>query len=69
MLNGLKSGKIRAAGIDVFENEPPTEKQKELFEHPNVSLTPHIGGSTEEAQNRIGIEIAEKLVTELNKIR
>jgi len=62
LLNALNSGKVRAAGIDVFENEPPTEAQKELINHPNVSLSPHIGGSTPEAQTRIAIEIANKIV-------
>ncbi|HPD33929.1 MAG TPA: D-2-hydroxyacid dehydrogenase [Bacteroidota bacterium] len=62
LLNALNSGKVRAAGIDVFANEPPTEAQKELINHPNVSLSPHIGGSTPEAQTRIAIEIANKIV-------
>jgi D-3-phosphoglycerate dehydrogenase len=62
LLNALNSGKVRAAGIDVFANEPPTEAQKELINHPNVSLSPHIGGSTPEAQKRIAIEIANKIV-------
>lgn len=62
LLEALNSGKIKAAGIDVFANEPPTEAQKELINHPNVSLSPHIGGSTPEAQTRIAIEIATKIV-------
>lgn len=62
LLNALNSGKVRSAGIDVFANEPPTEAQKELINHPNVSLSPHIGGSTPEAQTRIAIEIAKKIV-------
>jgi len=67
LLDALNSGKVRCAGLDVFENEPPTEAQKELLNHPNVSLSPHIGGSTPEAQTRIGIEIAEKIVETLKK--
>lgn len=67
LLDALNSGKVRFAGLDVFENEPPTEAQKDLMNHPNVSLSPHIGGSTPEAQTRIGIEIAEKIVAELTK--
>jgi D-3-phosphoglycerate dehydrogenase len=61
LLEALNSGKVRAAGIDVFENEPITDKQKELIEHPMVSVSPHIGGSTIEAQDRVGIEIAERI--------
>lgn len=67
LLDSLNSGKVRFAGLDVFENEPPTEAQKDLMNHPNVSLSPHIGGSTPEAQDRVGIEIAEKIVATLNK--
>ncbi len=67
LLEALNKGKVKFAGIDVFENEPPTETQKDLMNHPNVSLSPHIGGSTPEAQTRIGIEIAQKIVNELVK--
>jgi D-3-phosphoglycerate dehydrogenase len=67
LLEALNKGKVKFAGIDVFENEPPTEAQKDLMNHPNVSLSPHIGGSTPEAQTRIGIEIAQKIVNELVK--
>ncbi|MFN3782223.1 MAG: D-2-hydroxyacid dehydrogenase, partial [Candidatus Kapaibacteriota bacterium] len=62
MLEALNSGKVLAAGIDVFENEPPTEAQKDLINHPRVSVTPHIGASTIEAQERVGVEIAQKVV-------
>lgn len=65
LLEVLKSGKVAAAGIDVFENEPTTEVQKELLSHPNVSATPHIGASTVEAQERVGEEIATKVVKTL----
>jgi D-3-phosphoglycerate dehydrogenase / 2-oxoglutarate reductase len=61
----LKSGKVAAAGIDVFESEPTSEVQKELLNHPNVSSTPHIGASTNEAQERVGEEIATKVVSAL----
>ena len=57
LLEGLESGKIRAAGLDVYAEEPP--KNKALYSHPNVSCTPHIGASTQEAQKRIGAEIVE----------
>lgn len=67
LLNALKSGKLAGAGVDVWTNEPCTDAQKELINHPNVSATPHIGGSTDEAQDRVGIEIAERVVAELKK--
>lgn len=55
LLEALESGKVAAAAVDVFEEEPtPNEK---LYTHPKVALTPHIGGSTKEAQARIGDEI------------
>ena len=55
LLEGLESGKVRAAGLDVFADEPATNKA--LYSHPMVSCTPHIGASTVEAQKRIGEEI------------
>lgn len=61
LLEGLKSGKIGGAALDVFVNEPPTDAQKELLNHPRVSVSPHIGGSTVEAQERVGVEIALKV--------
>jgi D-3-phosphoglycerate dehydrogenase len=60
LLTALNSGKIAYAGLDVFENEPMP--RKELMEHPNVSLSPHIGASTKEAQARIGVELAQKVI-------
>lgn len=55
LLNALDNGKIAGAALDVFETEP--KPCKELLEHPRVSVTPHIGASTKEAQARIGEEI------------
>ncbi len=55
LLAGLNSGKIRAAGLDVWTEEPT--KNMELSQHPAVSALPHIGASTGEAQKRIGSEI------------
>lgn len=55
LLEALNSGKIAGAGIDVFVEEPT--KNQELVNHPNVSVTPHIGAATVEAQTRIGEEI------------
>lgn len=64
LLAALESGKVAAAGLDVFENEP-TPRQ-ELLEHARVSCTPHIGASTLEAQEKIGIELASKLLENLS---
>jgi D-3-phosphoglycerate dehydrogenase len=61
LTEALKSGHLMFAGLDVFTSEPPKEKT-ELFTLPNISLSPHVGGSTVEAQNRIGIELAEKII-------
>ncbi len=60
LLAALESGKVAAAGLDVFENEPTPKS--ELLSHPRISVTPHIGASTNEAQTRIGIELAEKVI-------
>ncbi|MEK6160958.1 phosphoglycerate dehydrogenase [Vibrio cholerae] len=64
LCNALESGHIAGAAIDVFPEEPASNK--EPFESPlmkfdNVILTPHVGGSTQEAQENIGIEVAGKL--------
>jgi len=60
LLEALNSDKVAAAGLDVFENEPTP--LAELIQHPNVSCTPHIGASTNEAQENIGTELADKLI-------
>jgi D-3-phosphoglycerate dehydrogenase len=61
----LKEGRLRGAAVDVFPVEPKSNAEK--FVSPlqgldNVILTPHVGGSTEEAQERIGDEVARKLI-------
>lgn len=66
LVNALNSGKVAGAGVDVFANEPVTEVQAELIAHPNVSITPHIGASTNEAQLRVSTEIAENVINALN---
>ena len=66
LLDALNSGKVGGAGIDVYMEEPTGNI--ELVSHPKVSVTPHIGASTKEAQDRVGIEIAEKLVAALKKL-
>jgi D-3-phosphoglycerate dehydrogenase / 2-oxoglutarate reductase len=60
LLDGLNSGHIAHAALDVFENEK--SPRVEILQHPKISLTPHIAGSTEEAQQRIGKELAEKII-------
>lgn len=55
LLEALNNGKVAGAGMDVFVNEPTPDE--ELRNHPRVSITPHIGAATEEAQMRIGEEI------------
>ena len=57
LLAALESGKVRAAGLDVYADEPTSNKA--LYSHPMVSCTPHIGAATVEAQKRIGAEIVE----------
>ncbi|MCB0632025.1 MAG: 3-phosphoglycerate dehydrogenase, partial [Lewinella sp.] len=61
LLDALNAGKIGGAGLDVFDNEP--NPMRELVEHPKVSVTPHIGASTNEAQANIGLELAEKILS------
>ena len=58
LVDALNSGKVAAAGLDVYESEPPAGDHP-LRSHPNVNLTPHLGASTQEAQESVGIEIAE----------
>jgi len=60
LLAGLKSGHVAAAGLDVFEDEP-LAKDSEFRTLPGVTLTPHLGASTAEAQESVGIEIAEQI--------
>jgi D-3-phosphoglycerate dehydrogenase len=59
LLAAIESGLVAGAGLDVFETEPPTNSK--LVGHPNVIATPHIAGSTEEAQEIVGIRIAEQV--------
>ncbi len=64
LLEALNSGKISHACLDVFENEP--RPSVSVLNHPKISLTPHIGAATNEAQERIGVELAEKLIAALS---
>lgn len=61
----LKNGHLAGAAADVFPTEPASNNEKfrsSLQDFDNVLLTPHIGGSTQEAQENIGLEVAEKLI-------
>lgn len=64
LLGALEGGIVAAAGLDVFENEPTP--RKDLLEHERISLSPHIGASTMEAQRNIGLELAEKIIAAFN---
>lgn len=59
LISALDSGKVAFAGLDVFINEPTPSK--EILTHPKISLTPHTGASTLEAQDRIGLSLAEQI--------
>ena len=59
LLEALESAQISFAALDVFENEPTPDQR--LLNHPKISLSPHIGASTNEAQARIAVEMAEKI--------
>ncbi|WP_332025664.1 D-2-hydroxyacid dehydrogenase [Kaistella sp.] len=59
LISALDSGKVAFAGLDVFINEPTPSK--EVLNHPKISLTPHTGASTVEAQDRIGLSLAEQI--------
>ena len=64
LTEAIKQGKVRAAGLDVFENEP--KPSINLLMNDKISLSPHIGASTKEAQERIGLELAEKIINFYN---
>ncbi len=63
LLAALASGKVGGAGLDVFVGEPTP--RKEILEHARISVSPHVGGSTQEAQSAIGIELAEQIIAKL----
>ncbi len=60
LLDALASGKVFGAGLDVFEHEPTPASG--LLHHPRISLSPHIGAATGQAQANIGVELAEKII-------
>lgn len=59
LYRALTTGKVAAAGLDVFESEPPTFR--ELIELPNLLVTPHLGASTDEAQEKAGVSVARSV--------
>ncbi|XP_021298411.1 D-3-phosphoglycerate dehydrogenase 3, chloroplastic-like [Herrania umbratica] len=61
LVRALDSGKVAQAALDVFTEEPPAKDSK-LVQHENVTVTPHLGASTKEAQEGVAIEIAEAVV-------
>jgi D-3-phosphoglycerate dehydrogenase len=65
LVAALKAGHVGAAGLDVYEDEP-LAADSELRKFPNVTLTPHLGASTAEAQDAVGVEIAEQIADVLN---
>lgn len=64
LIQALDSGRLSFAGLDVFEDEP--NPRKGLLNHPRITLSPHIGAATNEAQERIGVELADQLIKHLN---
>ncbi len=66
LLEGIESGKIAGAALDVFENEPTPELP--LLMNPNLSLSPHLGGNTLDAQEKIGIELANQIIAIKHKL-
>ncbi|HYC70641.1 MAG TPA: phosphoglycerate dehydrogenase [Opitutaceae bacterium] len=65
LVAALKSGQVAAAGLDVFEEEP-LAPDSELRRLANVTLTPHLGASTAEAQDAVGVEVAEQIADVLS---
>lgn len=69
LVANVKNGKVAGAAIDVFQDEPKTNNEKfysQLQNFPNIILTPHIGGNTQEAQKNIGEFVAKKIVDYIN---
>jgi len=63
LVSALQSGQIAYAGVDVYENEPPTNDA--ILKQSNTSLTPHIGAATSEAQIRVGMELVSQIIETL----
>ena len=65
LINAINSNKVSFAALDVFVGEP--NPSTEILNNENISLTPHIGAATGEAQDRIGIELADKIINFYNQ--
>lgn len=65
LIDALDAGIVSFAGLDVFDNEP--KPASTILNHPKISLTPHIGAATNEAQERIGIELSNLIIDFFNK--
>ncbi len=65
LIAALDSGRVSFAGLDVFDSEPTPREA--ILQHPKISLTPHIGAATNEAQERIGAELATLIIAHFNK--
>jgi len=64
LVKSLESNELRFAALDVFEDEPQPPIQ--LLMNPKLSLSPNIGGATQETQDRIAIELANQILSYLN---
>ncbi|QBO59698.1 D-2-hydroxyacid dehydrogenase [Chryseobacterium salivictor] len=67
LLEAIENGKVAGAALDVFENEPTPELA--LLMNPNLSLSPHLGGNTQDAQQKIGKELAEQIIEIKKKLQ
>ena len=65
LIAALDSGKVAAIALDVYENEP--NPRADLLSHPKIACTPHVGAATGEAQDRIGSELAEAIISNFGK--
>jgi len=61
LVSSLDNNKLAFACLDTFEKEPKPDVK--LLTHPKISLTPHIGAATLEAQDRIGVELGEQIIS------
>ena len=62
LIEALNNGTVAGIALDVYENEP--NPKKELLSHPKIACTPHIGAATNEAQDRIGEELAQLIIAQ-----